>query len=66
MANNEDIKKCPCDTVVELKKEVDDHRDRLAKGDTKFAVLCTKLNILIGILAAIGVALLGVCVQVLF
>lgn len=66
MANNEDIKKCPCDTVIRLQEKVDNHEDRLAKGDTKFAVLCTKLNILIAILAAIGVALLGVCVQVLF
>lgn len=39
-----------CDALKELEKRVDDHDDRLAKGDTSFAVVNVKLNLILGVL----------------
>lgn len=55
-----------CDALKELEKRVDDHDDRLAKGDTNFAVVNVKLNLIIGIMSAVGVALAGVIVKMIF
>lgn len=44
----------------------DDHRDSLARSDTKFAVIDTKLNLIIGIMSFMGAAVGGVVVSMLF
>ena len=55
-----------CDVLKELEKRVDGHDDRLAKGDTNFAVVNVKLNLILGVLSAVGVALAGVIVKMIF
>lgn len=55
-----------CKALEELTKRVDDHDDRLAKSDTNFAVVNVKLNLVIGILSTIGVAIAGVIVKMIF
>lgn len=58
-------KKCPCDTVLKLQEIVDEQRNQLAKGETQFAVINTKLNLIIGALSSVGVALVGVVVKMI-
>ena len=55
-----------CDALKELEKRVDDHDDRLAKGDTNFAVVNVKLNLILGVLSAVGAALAGVLLKMVF
>lgn len=55
-----------CKALEELEKRVDDHDDRLAKGDTNFAVVNVKLNLILGVMSAIGVAIAGVIVKMIF
>lgn len=59
-------KKCPCDTVLKLQGTVDSQRDQLAEGNVQFAVINTKLNQIIGVMCAVGVAVLGVVVKMIF
>ena len=32
-------KKCPCDTVIEMKAKLEEHEKRLADGNTNFALI---------------------------
>lgn len=57
---------CPCDAVKKLQEIVDRHEKDLAKGSVQFAVINTKLNIVIGIIATIGVALCSIVLKLLF
>ncbi len=57
---------CPCEMVKELKKTVDMHEKRLAEGSTQFAVINTKLNVVLGVITTVGVALCGVIVKLVF
>ena len=57
---------CPCESVRELQDEVKKHRTELAKGDIRFAVIDTKLNLIIAIMAFLGAAVGGVVVSMLF
>ena len=57
---------CPCDSVRELQNEVKKHRTELAKGDIRFAVIDTKLNLIIAIMAFLGAAVGGVVVSMMF
>lgn len=57
---------CPCEPVRELQAEVKKHRLELAKGDVRFAVIDTKLNLIIAIMAFLGAAVGGVVVSMLF
>ena len=59
-------KECPCEAVKHLQKIVDGHEKQLNRGDVQFAVINTKLNVVIGVMAAIGVAFCGVIVKMLF
>ena len=59
----ENEKKCPCETVIALERQVDDQRTQLAKGETQFAVINTKLNLIMGALGTVGAALVGVVVK---
>jgi len=53
-------KECPCEAVKHLQEIVDNHEKQLNKGNVQFAVINTKLNVVIGVMAAIGVAICGV------
>ena len=62
----EDKKDCPCEAVKHLQKIVEEHDKQLNHGSVQFAVINTKLNVVIGVMAAIGVAFCGVIVKMLF
>ena len=60
---------CPCEAVEQLIELVNQHEDRLDKhderlerGNVDFAVINTKLNIVMAVMAAIGVAICGAVV----
>ena len=60
---------CPCEAVEQLIQLVNQHEDRLDKhderlerGNVDFAVIDTKLNIVMAVMAAIGVAICGAVV----
>ena len=60
---------CPCEAVQQLIELVNQHEDRLDKhderlerGNVDFAVINTKLNIVMAVMAAIGVAICGAVV----
>ena len=60
---------CPCEAVEQLIQLVNQHEDRLDKhderlerGNVDFAVINTKLNIVMAVMAAIGVAICGAVV----
>ena len=57
---------CPCEAVRELKSIVERHEEQLHRGATNFAVINTKLNILLSILAVVGSALSGVVIKMMF
>lgn len=61
-----DKKECPCQTVIDLQAKAEDQERRLWQGDTQFAVINTKLNILMAVLGAIGVSVVGVVVTLIF
>lgn len=58
-------KTCPCKDVIDLQDIVDKQRDQLAEGSTQFAVINTKLNLVIGVMSSIGVALVGVIIKLI-
>lgn len=60
-----DEKKCPCQTVLDLEKQVDEQRSQLAKGETQFAVINTKLNLIMGVLGTVGAALVGIILKMM-
>lgn len=59
-------KNCPCEIVKELEKKVEDQKERLNKGSVEFATINTKLNMLMAILGAIGTAVVGLVVKMMF
>lgn len=54
------------DSVNELYTAVHEHRERLSELETAIAVVNTKLNLIIGVMSAIGVAITGVLVKLVF
>ena len=60
-----DEKKCPCEAVAKLQEIVDEQQKQLSKGETQFAVINTKLNLIMGVLGTVGVALAGVVVKLI-
>lgn len=64
---------CPCEAVQRLTllverqgERLDDHDRRLERGSIDFAVINTKLNIVMAVLSAVGVAVCGAVVALLF
>ena len=60
---------CPCEAVQQLielvnqhETRLDKHDERLERGNVDFAVINTKLNIVMAVMAAIGVAICGAVV----
>lgn len=62
----EENKNCPCVRCVEFDECIKKHEEQLHKGDTNFAVINTKLNVVLGVLAVVGTAICGVIVKMLF
>ena len=65
-----DRSSCPCEAVRQLIELVNQHEDRLDKhderlerGNVDFAVISTKLNIIMAVLGVIGVAVCGAIVN---
>ncbi len=65
MENTENAKldSCPCEAVKELGKIVERHDMELSKVNVQFAVLDTKMNIVLGVMSAIGIAICGVLIK---
>lgn len=57
---------CPCEAVRKLEKIVERHDRRLDDGNVQFAVISTKLNIIMAVVGAVGVALAGSIVALIF
>lgn len=51
--------------ITKLERSDDDHDKAIAKMDKSLAVMVTKLNVVIGILSVIGVAVAGAVVKYL-
>lgn len=66
MAEMSHTKECPCVTVRELQETVEKQREKLVDCQINFAAINVKLNIVIGVLGAIGTALIGVIVKLIF
>ena len=54
------------DSVQKLYSTVDGHREQLSQLETSVAVINTKLNLIIAVMSAIGVAIAGVLVKLVF
>lgn len=65
MENCYNFDNCPCTKCLELEEYIKKHEEQLHKGDTTFAVINTKLNIVLGVLAAVGTALCGVMAKMI-
>ena len=52
--------------ISKLEKRVDSLEERMAKKDTEFAVINTKLSAILWGVAVIGTAVIGVLVKMLF
>ncbi len=54
------------DSAQKLWDAVEQHRERLGELETAIAVINTKLNLIIAVMSAIGVAIAGVLVKLIF
>lgn len=55
----------PCPELKKLMEIVEAHEQRLGRGNIEFAVISTKLNIIMAILAAVGVAVCGAVISII-
>ena len=60
-----DEKQCPCQTVIDLQNKATEQEKRLNDGNVNFAVINTKLNLIMAVMGAIGTALVGVIVKMI-
>ncbi len=63
---------CPCEAVEQLialvnqhDEKLTKHEERLGRGNVDFAVISTKLNIIMAILGAVGVAVCGTIISII-
>ena len=63
---------CPCRAVRELEKvtrqhsvQLAKHDERLERGNVQFVVISTKLNIIMAILSAVGIAVCGALISLI-
>lgn len=54
-----------CEALKNLKIVVNEHERQLADGRTQFAVINTKLNIVMGIMGTIGVSLCAIVIKIM-
>ena len=55
----------PCPELKKLMEIVEKHEQSLGRGNIEFAVISTKLNIIMAILAAVGVAVCGAVISII-
>ena len=62
----------PCHELEELRKivtqhtvQIAEHDERLGRGNVEFAVISTKLNIIMAILGAVGIAVCGALISLI-
>lgn len=67
----ESTKACPCQAVRELEDvaqqhaiQLMKHEERLGRGNVEFAVISTKLNIIMAVLGAVGIAVCGAIISI--
>lgn len=67
-----DRKECPCEAVERLITIVEEHDkvlktygERLERGNVDFAVINTKLNIVMAVISVVGVAICGAVVALI-
>ena len=60
-----DEKKCPCEAVEKLQKIVEEQDKRLNEGNVNFAVINTKLNLIMWVGATIAAALIGIILKLM-
>ncbi|MDO4287538.1 MAG: hypothetical protein Q4C40_07420 [Eubacteriales bacterium] len=63
---------CVCHELEELTAiarqhtvQIAKHEERLSRGNIEFAVISTKLNIIMAILAAVGIAVCGAVISII-
>ena len=63
---------CSCRAVRQLEETVQQHtvqlakhEERLGRGNVEFAVISTKLNIIMAILSAVGIAICGALISMI-
>ena len=63
---------CCCHAVEDLQKTVHQHtaqlakhEDRLSRGNVEFAVISTKLNIIMAVLSVVGIAVCGAIISMI-
>lgn len=61
---------CSCHAVEELQQltkqhtiQLAKHEERLGRGNIEFAVISTKLNIIMAVLGAVGIAICGTIIS---
>ena len=54
------------DRIKKLEDKVEEHEEKLSENKAQFAVITTKLNMIMGILASIGAGLVGIILNFLF
>lgn len=60
---------CKCtedERLDKIEDKLEEHDKKLSENATQFAVITTKLNLIMGILAAIGASLVGVLLNIIF
>lgn len=55
-----------CEHLTRMREKIDNHESRIVNLETGHAVINVKLNLILGILSAVGVALCGVLVKMVF
>jgi hypothetical protein len=58
--------RCPCDAVKELQRRDSVRNTCDTQTQVSLAVITTRLNALTGIMSVIGIALVGICLKLLF
>ena len=69
---NENIVHSSADNCTELERikkleyKVEEHEEKLSENKAQFAVITTKLNMIMGILTSIGAGLVGIILNLIF
>ena len=70
--SNEHIVHSSADNCTELERikkledKVEEHEEKLSENKAQFAVITTKLNMIMGILTSIGAGLVGIILNLIF
>ena len=52
--------------IKKLEDKVEEHDEKLSENKAQFAVITTKLNMIMGILTSIGAGLVGIILNLIF